>query len=68
MICKNCGADIGDKRKCEYCDTVYFETFQLQEPTPVKEETPVQESKPQAGNKTRIQWLKPNSMISEKAV
>ena len=68
MICKNCGADIGDKGKCEYCDTVYFETFQLQEPTPGKEETPVQESKPQAGNKTRIQWLKPNSMISEKAV
>lgn len=31
MICKNCGADIGDKGKCEYCDTVYFEEVQTQE-------------------------------------
>lgn len=30
MICKNCGADIGNKGKCEYCDTVYFEEFQNQ--------------------------------------
>ena len=29
MDCKNCGADIGSKGKCEYCGTVYFqETMQ----------------------------------------
>ena len=28
MICKKCGADIGNKGKCEYCNTVYFEEIQ----------------------------------------
>ena len=45
MICKNCGADIGNKGKCEYCDTVYFEEFQQQKAQPGKKGSTKQENR-----------------------
>ncbi len=45
MICKNCGADIGSKGVCEYCDTVYFEEFPGQT-VQGKGELPKQENNP----------------------
>ena len=45
MICKKCGADIGNKGKCEYCDTVYFEAFQQQNAQPGKKKTTKQENR-----------------------
>ena len=44
MICKTCGADIGNKGKCEYCDTVYFEEVQRQKAHPDENEAAKQES------------------------
>ena len=44
MICKTCGADIGNKGNCEYCDTVYFEEVQRQKAHPDENEAAKQES------------------------
>lgn len=66
MICKNCGADIGDKGQCPYCDTVYFETIQLQEPVwtpPITERVTVRENIPEEmakpSKKPALHWWKP---------